>query len=892
LAPAKEARVFKLLRWVVNSELADSVAGDLEEERSRRAARSPGLATLWLWRTTLAIVMFFVVRHAAAFARSILQAALRFVGGAPARDVRRAIRSLRRTPWYSLTVIGVLAMAMALASTVFAVVDGVLFKSLPFADADRLVAVQPGFQDSAVRGTPSVSPRELAAWQAAMPDAQFTGFQVSRVTSIEKPNETGLGLAIVQPGFFEVLRAHPVIGGFDATDFAGGPTVPRIVITHELWQRRFNGDRSIVGREVDADPRVGRFRIAGVMPAGFVIPGQEQAHVLMPPFGLSASPTQRSLAIVARLPADVNAKAFGERLEVVMRQLAEGQTPTPGGSRFQGPFDRATVTPLGERMTEQTRPLFRALFAGMAGLVLIACLNVSGLGAARALDRTRDIALRRAIGARSADIARDYFVEHAVLFFVGAGLGMALSVTTLRTTLAMLPGDLHLLKTPAIDLRVVGLVALATGVSLVLSSIWPIRRALRTSVLSLGFAGASAAPRTRSVGRFVVISGQVAGAMVLVVAGTLLIGSLLKVWSNDIGFQADSVAILEVSVAADGPSRFGQPAPGVAERLDRLLTDVRGVPGVVAAGAAEANVFERSHIETIGFRSVSAQQAHAVGVPVTPGFFDAAGLRIVVGRVPTDQELGAGAPVVAVSRRYAATAWPGESAIGRELSGSMELGKRLLPPHVVVGVVEDVRFGGWDLKADTDVYASYALLNSTDNAAAFVRTGAMPGRVLPEILRLAERHGPGLRIVRAAPAEAMLADTIRPRRLRAWLFGSLAVAGLVIVGVGLLGLVAMSTARRTREVGVRMALGATRPRLVRTLIREQWVPVAAGLLAGSVVGAWTVRFLASSLYELTVYDSRIWSAAVLVVSTTTLLGAWIPSLRASRINPVEALRVD
>lgn len=881
-----------LLRWLVGADLADAITGDLEEELRGRARTSRIGARLWYWRAATGLVAYFGARQLGVALRGFVREPVR-LSRAPGAMVRYALRSLLRTRWYTATVIGVIALTMALASTVFAVVDGVLFKPLPYAEPDRLFAIQPGFQDPSARGTPYVSPRELEAWQSAIPDVRFTGFVSNSSALIEDPNEDNLGLLMIQAEFFEVLGVRPLVGGFQPADFDSPPGAPRILISYELWQRRFGGNTSIVGQEVQGDPRIGRLQIAGVMPRGFVVPGVEHAHVFMPGFGPLNSPTQRSLAVVARAPEGVSVAVVRDRLEAAMRRLAEGQPLAPEGRRFLGPFDRAAVVPLEQKMTDRTAPLFRALLAAIVTLLLIASLNVSGLAAARAVDRSRDIALRRSLGARPADIARDQLVEQAVLFGTGSALGVALSIPLLRLTLALLPADLYLLKTPAIDLRVLGLASVATGLSLVLSSAWPVRRALRTPLLSLTAAGGrTATTRTRTMGRVAVVAGQVAGATVLVVSGSLLVGSLMKVQANGVGFDTRRLAILETAVIPNGRAPFGQAQPGVADRIGRLLTDVRAVPGVVAAGAAQARVLQRSSIESVAVRSLGPQGAHAVGVPVTPGFFDAAGLRLREGRLPLDDELEVGAPLLVVSMQYAARAWPGGSGIGQQVAISTGLGKRTFPPHTVVGIVEDVRFGGWDLEPDTHAFVPYSTFNSDSAAVVFVRTVDQPERVVPRLLELASSEAPALRIIRAAPGTNVLADTIRPRRLQSWLFGSFAAASLAIVAVGVLGLVAMAAARRTREVGVRMALGATRPRIVRQFAGEQLAAVVGGLAAGSLLAVWTMPLLGSSLYQLSVYDVRVWTASVIVVALTTFAGTVIPSLRASRVDPASALRMD
>ncbi|HSJ96691.1 MAG TPA: FtsX-like permease family protein, partial [Myxococcota bacterium] len=349
----------------------------------------------------------------------------------------------------------------------------------------------------------------------------------------------------------------------------------------------------------------------------------------------------------------------------------------------------------------------------------------------------------------------------------------------------------------------------------------------------------------------------------------------------------------DLVITPDGSSGFGKSAPGVAARFDRFLEDARRLPGVTAAGGADVLMLSRSWWGVVGFKPVGASGGSAEniqGIPVTPGFFQAVGLRAVEGRLPSDAELAAGAPVAVVGRAFAAGHWPGEPAVGRQLLTSV--GQRALPPHTIVGVVDDVRFAGWDLDPEAAVYAPYATLNFGGAPVAFIRTAGDNAAVVREVLRLAEGEGPALRVRRAATAGTLLAETVRPRRLRSWLFGAFAAASLALVAVGLFGLAAMSIVRRAREIGVRLALGATRARLVRGLVVEQFAPVAAGLALGVLLAAWAVRYLQSYLYELTIYDARVWVAAVLVVAGTALAGTLVPSWRASRLDPMRALRTE
>lgn len=881
----------RLLTASTDATLADSILGDLEEERGRRARRSPVLATLWMARTTLAISLSAGVTRLAARLRSLQP--FRDNRGL-GRDVRQAFRSLRAAPWYSFTVIGVIALSMALATTVFTIVDGVLFKPLPYRDAHQLHFIQPGFLDPSARGRAPVSLNELDAWQAAMPDVQFTGFSVSRQSGLESTNEARLGIAFVRPEFFDVLGAHPWVGHLTSDDNAGAPGLIPLLVSHGFWQRRLAGDPSAVGRVIDG-PRQGmRLRIAGIMPQDFIAPGLDKVDLLAAPVGPVSNRRSRMYSAVVRLPEGADARVFQDRLEAVMRRLAEGQPLSPGGSRFQGPFDKATVTPLGEYMSSAAAPLFRAVFAAAILLALIACLNVAGLTASRMLDKSRDIALRRALGASSFAIARGLVIEHTLLLASGAALALTLTMPLLTAVTSVLPAELHLLRTPTVDVRVLvfvlGLVVVAVGVT----SWWPIRRALQAPPATVSHLTASAIPPRRSLGAKVVIASQTAGAMVLVIGGSLLVGSLLRVWAHPPGLATDGLVLADLTIAPDGMSASGNPTPGIAPKLDRLIQDIKALPGVESAGAVDANVLDRSSVDVIGFRAMTSSapdiQRSATGIPVTPGFFAASGLRALEGRLPTDSELASGTPVVAVSRLYAARVWPNSSAVGAQLRTTF--GPRELPAHTIVGVVDDVRLRGWDLEPDAAVYGPYATLQFGEDPVLFIRTTGHTGRVIEDVLQAAERHAPQIRVARAATADAMLADTIRPRRLSAWLFGTFASAGLVIVTVGLLGMAATSVARRTREIGIRMALGATREVLVRRLVLEQVRPALLGLVTGGVVAGWAVQFVGAYLYEMTVYDLRVWLVAVALVIVTTIGGALIPSLRASRVDPVQALRTE
>ena len=496
-------------------------------------------------------------------------------------DLRYAVRSLWRAPWYSATVIGVIALGMALATTVFAVVDGVLFKPLPYPDADRLVAIEPGFNHLPAPASPSASSakpvagasvRDIADWQAAAPDAAITGFQAARWPGMgEGVNEPLFGMALVQPNFFDTIGVRPLVGRLVASDFDHDDVVRPVVITYELWQSRFHGEPNVIGQTYIGDPTSGRgFRVAGVMPRGFVFPSAVAVSFIAPyvpsPDVLS-DPTRRTIGeTIARLPQGMSIAALRARVEAGMAATAAAfptrQKP-PGfsdrGWRMQGPFDHADVLPLASELGSTERPLFRAIF--LAALVLLALggLNVSGLMAARGLDRARELGLRRALGATGLRIARLVFLEALVPIAVGAAIGLPLAVPLLHVGLRLLPEDLccssHRWR-PTIDARVVMFVVLSAILLAMPTTIWPIRRALRTGAAPLADGG-RAARRTRSIGRTVVIVSQVAGALVLTMGGALLVTSIMAVYANTPAIRTDGVVVLREQMQGPGAGMSG-----------------------------------------------------------------------------------------------------------------------------------------------------------------------------------------------------------------------------------------------------------------------------------------------------------------------------------------------
>jgi predicted permease len=819
-------------------------------------------------------------------------------------DLKFTLRSLVHARWYAATVTGVVAITMALAATAFAVVDGVLFRPLPYPDAGRLVAVEPNFRgvkrpafaDGSLLHY-GVSVMDLENWQAAVPEARFTAFNPARWSGMGTGvNDDIIGMAEVLPSFFDVIGVRPLLGGFSEEDFAERAFIRPVILSYETWAGRFGRAPDVVGRTVinDTARNIG-FRVAGVMPRGFTFPSTAAAidmiTTLVTTPAVRANPASRGLSeVIARLPLGMPPEMLAQRLGPGLAATAAQfppQGPKPAGYsdnywRTEGPYDMAEAVPLARALQRESGRMFLGVFAGVALLGLLAAANVSSLMTARAWERRRELDMRRSLGAPPLAIARIWLLESLTLVAAGAAIGALLSAPALQIITSLLPEDIVLLKPARLDWRTLGFVGLAAIALASLAAIAPVRRSLRATPVD---AARGASERVRTRGRFLVIAGQVSAAFVLTVVGACLVGSVLVVYSRDLGVRTRDTALLEARMqgAGGGMGNSDERTARARHILDELARD----PNVAVVGLADAQVMRGG-----GWTSPFRPPAGAQKLPttdmwaITEGFFDALDLHPIEGRLPSDAELRAGAPLIVVSRRVAQAYWPGQSAVGQPIvdGGSKET-------YTVAGVVADVPWFAWDLESPI-IYAPYVRTSRSSLLSFFVRFKRPGARAIDDALGVITRADPAVRPNHAVPLAAGFRETIALRRFQSWLSGSLAAAALAVTGVGILGLLAMSTARRTREIGIRCALGATPRVIARSLVREQLAAVVSGLFAGGFIAAWAVTLVRGYVYQLSVADPRIWIAAIALILITAGTGALLPAMRASRIDPLKALRIE
>lgn len=806
----------------------------------------------------------------------------------------QVLRGLRRSPWYALTSVGVIALSMTLAATIFAVVDGVLFKALPYPQPDHLFVVMESATPLNGKPYPAAPSAVLiSAWRDSMPSVQFApyraihGFFFLRSGSYaEELTEASVGR-----GFFETLGVAPIIGEFAPEDFFASSRVQPAIASYEFWQRRFGGDPAAIGRSVVAPDGTG-IRLVGVLPKGFITPWGFTADVITPLVydRLQNGYERTTGGVLVRVPNNMAPAEVASRLSALDAALASTWPAPPSSMRQFAflPIGAVSLTSLRSTLTSAPRTMSWLAFGAVLTLTMLGCLNVGGLAAARLQDRWRELVLRRALGAGAWDLVRLLVLENAIVVCAGTALGIASTAPLLRLTQHLTPDPVQLLKVPVVDVRVIAFSALTSIACVALIALAAARTVLQTRTAKPTLADGMTSSRRRRWSSWSIVSAEVGLALVITVGGVMVVGSLFRVWGEDPGFDLSRTVRTAIN-----------PPPGAtAADIEQLMADLRHQPGVLRAGGVAGSVLDGISFIGSAFDAppptVSAGTAgvSAADMGITLGYLEAAGLRLLDGRLPTEAEFDSGARVLVVSETVARDYWPGQRAIGQTLVAN-RYPMALRQPFTVIGVVSDAR---------------YAALDRDPNGTLYFPNAANPRPWLGNVLvRLADQ-----RPISAASVEAWLRQrcpdctmygrartlgdlasvTVLPREFQAWLFGSFGIAALVIAGVGILGLVAMSTSRRTKEFGIRFALGATPQGVVAQVVREQVGAVLLGLAAGGMAAAWLARLLKSYLYKLPSYEPFAWVFAIAILLMVVVAGTLIPTLRVSRIDPAKVLRAE
>jgi putative ABC transport system permease protein len=792
------------------------------------------------------------------------------------QDVRFALRALRLNPGFAALALTTLALGIAATTVIYAVVDTVLLRPLPYRDADRLVHIwETSGGDVARRSAASYA--NFVDWrtESRTIDAMAVVTNV-RFTLIEGEPEEVDATGVTQD-FLRLNGLAPLHGrDFVEADYQPGAT-PAAILSHGAWLRRFGGAQDVIGRRLQTTGA--SLEIVGVLPdVGIYWGGNDLLVPFTPPAVMAAGRHIRAYSVFGRLRPGVTVAEAQAEMDTIAARLTAAHPDTNAGAGVW-------LQPVRDFQVGSLRqPLYMFLGAVFC-VLLIACVNVAGLQVARGAGRGQEIAVRIALGASRGRIVRQLLTESVVLAAAGGALGVLLAWWLFAAIVPLLPvflpGDVA-----AIDTRVIAIVLAASALTGVLFGALP----------AFGTAGAGAAEGLKVSGRTTsgwgrkvgagLVLVEIALALVLLTGAGLMVRTLASLYAIDPGFEPRSAVAWRVQPVLTGDRESQAIRRDVFYRS--LLDAVRGVPGVRSAALVDTPPFRGTTVNVGATPEGAESPVSIVSHNITPGYFETMGIPILEGRDLTDAD-AAGVPTVAiVSAAAAARLWPGRSAIG----AGLRIRGAGFPdgPLEVIGVAGNVRHRSLDSDLLTEVYLPTAQ-GSGSNLIVVARGHDVGGLVaaLPTLVpRLPERAIAGP----PQTFDELIAATTLQRRNRATLFGVLAGLGLLLAIVGIVGVTAHAVAQRTREIGIRMALGAQQGSVLRTIMGGLAVPLVAGITLG-LLGAWAAsRTVESFLFGVERTDPIAFAAAPLLLAAAAIVACYVPARRALRVDPVVALRAE
>ena len=885
-----------LLRRVLPRDLVESIAGDLLEEYRARGRRREARATAWVWWQALRLAAVFRWERIA-HARGVPPIAeeVRTVTGfwdGLRRDVVFSARMLRRQPGFTLVALVALALGIGANTAVFSIVDAVLWRPLPYPDADRVMQVAEQ-RPRESRWFGAVAPADFFDWRRDNRSfASMAAYMLSSPSGAY--NLTGAGEPErvqplrASPSFLAVIGIQPALG----RDFRPEEEIygrHRVVLlTDGFWRRRFGGDRGVVGRTIAFDGHP--FEIVGVLPPAFWWPTHPDVVV---PLALDdedrALRAAHFLNVVGRLRNGVSPPQAGEDLRLIGARLAQLY---PAENANHAPNTR----PLREALVGDVRQAMLVLLGAVAFVMLIACANVSTLLLARAASRQKELSVRRAVGASRGRIVQQMLTESVVVAFAGGAAGVLVAAWALAAFRSIAPAQfagLPGVEQAGIDGR---LLLAAVTFSAITGAIFGIAPALIASDSRLGAALAEA---TRSSGgggraqrmRATLVVIELALSLVLLVGAALLIVSFRNVVNVSPGFQPSQLLIAPVSLPS---ARYGEHARVVAF-FDALYDRLHGVAGVERAAATTSLPFDgvdsrlSLRIENRDGEFPFPVRAHPR--LVSTDYFRTMGIPLVRGRFFSDRDAESSPNVVVINESAARRYWSGQDPIGHRISlGATDDWRE------IVGVVGDTRHEGLDADADPAAFLPqhqwFPSLGSgfERTATLILRTDRDAAALTPALRAAVASVDAELAVGLLRPMDDVIGESVAPRRLNFLLVSAFAIIAVGLTATGLYGVMAYIVAQRTREIGVRMALGASRAQVLAMMFREAAGMTVAGIAAGSLGALTLTRSLTSLLFGVGAADPVIYASVAALLATVAALAVAVPSARATRVDPLVALR--
>ena len=871
-----------LLRVALPASEREPVIGDLVEEMATIAAeRGDARARWWLWRQgVIAVLTLRRGRRVAPLPRPTGDPPmLRFLA-----DLRHAVRLLRRAPAFALLSVITLALGVGATTAIFSVADPVLFRPLPYPTPDRIVLVGDRDADGTMSNIGWLTYRDLARDARTLERTAAVGSW--QVTLDDHGAPERVSGQRVSADFFSVLGVRPALGRSFTTAEDTPGTNQVVILSHGLWARRYGADSALVGSTISINGAP--FTLAGVLPESFesvMAPGAQIWRVL----GYDASVpyacrTCRHLRMVARMRPGVTSEAAAAELSSLSAGLVR-EYPK------EYPAVGAMVVSLGDATMRGARPVLWAVLGASALVLLIAAANVANLQLARAMRREEEFAIRSALGAGRGRLTAQLLAEGLVLAMIGGAAGLVVARVTLGALIGWLPPSMPRLS--AIRLDQVALLV-GAGITLLLGvaiGLVPALRDRRGGLSDSLRGGKRLTGGRRHLARATLVVAEVALALMLLVGAGLLGRSLVRLLAVDPGF--DSRHLLTLQAQATGPKYADSAA--VFANHDQLRDAIRRLPGVEQVATA-SQLPLGGNMDAYGVVAQDKPLANPELAPyadrytVSPEFLSTMGIAIRRGRAftPADNS-DAAPPVVVVSAGLASRIWPGEDPIGKQI----RMGGRSAPWRTVVGVVANIHHRALDATESSQVYIPERQWQFADNIiAVVVRTYGDPAALARAVRTAAQAVDPAQPITSLETMEQVVASSTAQRRLALLLFGAFALVALVLAVAGIYGVLAGAVAERTREIGVRSALGASPGAIVGMVLLQGARLAGVGLVIGLAGALLLGRFLQSLLFGVGTADPLTLLGVAALLATVAIAACLLPAMRAVGIDPMTALRAD